>query len=61
MRNIEPELTNKWKQLLRTDHYIAVQCRPISDYVSLIRLDTAKGVDIGDSYLNRKSATIFID
>ena len=49
------------KQLLRTAHYIAVQCRPISDYVNLSKLDKAKGVDLGDSYLNRKSANMFID
>ena len=55
------ELRNKLKQLLRTAYYIAVQCRPISDYASLSKLDKAKGVDIGDSYLNRKSATMFID
>ena len=55
------ELTNKLKQLLRTAHYIAVQCRPISDYVSLNKLDKAKGVAIRDSYLNRNSATMFID
>ena len=48
------ELTNKLKQFLRTAHYIAVQCRPISDYVSQSKLDKAKGVAIGDSYLNRK-------
>ena len=45
-------LTNQLKQLLRTAHYIAVQCRPISDYISPNKLDKAKGVVIGDSYLN---------
>ena len=55
------ELTNKLKQLLRTAHYIAVQFRPISDYVSLSKLYKATGVDIGDSYLNSKSATMFKD
>ena len=46
-----------------TAHYIAVQCRPISDKskISLSKLDKAKGFDIGDGYLNRKSATMFID
>ena len=52
---------NKLKHLLRTAHYIAVHCRPICDYVTLSKLDKAKGVDIGVSYLNRKSATMFID
>ena len=33
----------------------------MSDYVSLSKLDKSKGVDIGDSHLNRKSATMFID
>ena len=55
------ELTNKLKQLLRTAPHIAVQCRPMTDYVSLSKFDKSKGVDIGDSYLNRKSATMFID
>ena len=27
--------TSKFKHIFRTTHYIAVQCRPISDYVSL--------------------------
>ena len=55
------ELTNKLKYFLRTAHYIAVQCRPISDYVILSKLEKAKGVAIGDSYLNRKLTTMFID
>ena len=45
--------TSKLKHLFSTAHYIAVQCRLISDYVSLSKLDRAKGVDIGESYLNR--------
>ena len=53
--------TNKLKHLFRTAHYISVQCRPVSDYVSLSKLDKAMSVDIGDSYLIRKSATMFID
>ena len=44
-----------------TAHYIAVQCRPISDYISLSKLDKAKCVAIEDGYLNIKSATMFID
>ena len=55
------EPTNKLKQFLRTAHYITVQCRPIRDYVSLSKLDKAKGIAIGDSYMNRKSALMFID
>ena len=44
--------TNKLKHLFRTAHYLAVQCRPSSDYVSLSKLYKAKGVAIGAIYLN---------
>ena len=44
-------MTNKFKHLFRTAHYI-----------SLSKLDKAKGVDIGESYLNKFSISpMFID
>ena len=58
---LNKNMTNILKHIFRTAHYISVQCRPISDYVSISKLYKAKGVHIGDRYLNRKSATVFID
>lgn len=46
--------------LMRNAHAIAKQNRPFTDYVWLTKLDAAKGLEIGSTYLNEKAAMDFI-
>ena len=47
--------------LFRNAHAVAKQNRPYMDYVWVCRLDRAKGLDIGDTYLNDKACAAFVD
>jgi len=46
--------------LVRNAHAIAKQNRPLSDYTWLSTLDKAKGVELGQTYLNPKAGLNFI-
>ena len=48
------------KHLFRNCHAIGKKGRPFTDYVWICLLDQLKGVDIGTTYLNDKSAAIFM-
>jgi hypothetical protein len=55
---------HKRKQLeihFRNVHALVKHNRPIKDVEWLIQLDKAKGVDCGETYANRKSATTFLE
>ncbi|KAG1681662.1 hypothetical protein GQR58_011737 [Nymphon striatum] len=42
-------------KLFRNAHAIVKNCRPMTDFTWMAKLDKAKDVDIGDTYLNDKS------
>ncbi|KAG1666867.1 Lysosome-associated membrane glycoprotein 5 [Nymphon striatum] len=42
-------------KLFRNAHAIVKNCRPMTDFIWMAKLDKAKDVDIGDTYLNDKS------
>lgn len=45
--------------MFKTVHAISLAGRPFSDYVWMSKLDQAKGLDIGNTYLNSNSAKEF--
>ena len=54
-KNIEKRLGN----LFLNVHAIAKNNRPFSDYLWMVELDRAKGIDVGTTYLNEEYAKIF--
>ena len=50
----------KLSMLFRNAHFIAKSGRPYTDYVGLCKLDKAKGLDIGDTYITDKYCQIFV-
>lgn len=50
---------DKLSILFKTVHALCLAGRPYSDYVWLSKLDKAKGLDIGNTYLNCNSAKEF--
>jgi hypothetical protein len=51
---------HKVAYLFRNSHAVAKQNRPISDYKWLCKVDQAKKLDIGNTYVNDKAAVDFI-
>jgi hypothetical protein len=47
--------------LVRNAHAIAKQNRPLTDYTWIAKLDKAKGVEIGNTYINDKAGLAFIE
>ncbi|XP_060554954.1 zinc finger protein 862-like [Ruditapes philippinarum] len=50
----------KLRHLFMNAHFVAKCGRPYTDYVQLCKLDIAKGLDIGSTYLTDKSCQMFI-
>lgn len=50
---------SRLQTLFRNLHAVVKNNRPLSDYVWLCRLDKAKGIDLGETYLNDKAAIVF--
>lgn len=48
------------RHLFMNAHFVAKCCRPYTDYIQLCKLDKAKGLDIGNTYLTDKSCQTFI-
>ncbi|XP_053385072.1 zinc finger protein 862-like [Mercenaria mercenaria] len=46
--------------LFRNIHAVAKNNRPLTDYTWLCKVDKAKGLDLGDTYLNEKAALDFL-
>ncbi|KAH3834125.1 hypothetical protein DPMN_107444 [Dreissena polymorpha] len=44
----------------RTGHYIAKRNKSFRDFVDICKLDKAKGLDIGESYVNDKGAAVLV-
>ena len=42
-------------------HFVAKHNRPLTDYNLLAKLDKAKGMDIGSTYLNDKACASFVN
>lgn len=51
---------NRLCNLFRNAHAIAKKNRPLSDYVWLCEVDKAKGLEIGQTYINEKAPLKFI-
>ena len=47
--------------LFRNAHAVATQNRPYRDYVWKCDLDRAKGLDIGETYINDQACAVFVD
>ena len=52
---------HKLAYLFRNAHAVAKQNMPLSDYQWLCDIDKAKGLDVGDTYLNQKAALKFLN
>ncbi len=61
IKNLTKAHSEKLSILFRTCHGIAATNRPFSDYVAICELDKAKGLDIGDTYVNEKAAKVFTE
>lgn len=44
----------------RNAHYVAKHNKPFTEYTQLCKLDIAKGLDVGTSYVNRKGAALLM-
>ena len=47
--------------LFRNEHAVAKQNKPLTDYKWLCDVDGAKGLDVGDTYMNEKAALSFLN
>ena len=56
---ITDDVKQKMDKMFRTCHALAKHNRPLSDFTWQCELDGVKGVHLGNTYLNRKSATEF--
>ena len=56
---LNQSVVEKLSLLFRNAHAVAVQGRPISDYVWMANLDKKKGLDVGETYLTPKYANTF--
>ena len=50
----------KLDKIFRNAHFIAKEAKSLNDFVRLATLDKAKGVDTGDSYINRTECREFL-
>ena len=51
------QLENKFRNI----HALVKYNRPLSDFSWLNRLDASKGLDVGETYNNRKAGTLFLE
>ena len=58
-RTLQKDDSNRLHTLFRNVHAFVKKNRPLRDYIWLCQLDKAKGVDLGDSYLNDKTVMNF--
>ena len=56
LQKMNEEVFAKLEKLFRTCHAMAKHNRPFSDFVWQCQLDKAKGLDVGATYINDKSA-----
>ena len=61
MQKIKSADKQRVTYLMRNAHAVAKQNRPLTDYTWLAKLDKAKGLEIGHTYLNEKGALRFIE
>ncbi|CAG2257191.1 unnamed protein product [Mytilus edulis] len=59
IESLNKAVINKLSILFKTVHALCLAGRPFSDYVWMSKLDKAKGLDIGQTYLNSNSAKEF--
>lgn len=60
LRQLKAAERHRLAFLFRNVHAVAKNNRPLSDYTWLCHIDQAKGLDIGQSYLNQKAALVFL-
>ena len=57
--DLNKDVIDKMCILFRNAHALAVQNRPLSDFVWMTLLDQSKGISVGNTYLNIKSVKQF--
>lgn len=60
LKQLKSAERHKLAFLFRNAHAIAKNNRPLSDYTWLCEIDKAKGIEIGQTYLNSKAALDFL-
>ncbi len=60
LQQLSKSAFDKLDKLFRTAHAIAKNSRPFSDFVWMTELDRAKGVALGQTYINDKSCRDFV-
>ena len=60
LKKLKAAERHKLAFLFRNAHAIAKNNRPLSDYAWLCEIDKAKGIDIGQTYMNGKAALDFL-
>lgn len=58
--SLNKNISERLNILFRNAHFIAKEARPYRDYVVISQLDKAKGLDVGETYLNDESASNFV-
>ncbi|XP_069105153.1 zinc finger protein 862-like [Argopecten irradians] len=61
LQSLNKAVIDKLIILFRNAHALCLSGRPFTDFVWLTKLDKAKGLDIGNTYLNNKRAKEFTD
>jgi hypothetical protein len=57
---LNTENFQKLDKTFRNVHAMVQHSRPLGDYVWMCELDEMKGVQLGNTYRNQKSANVFI-
>ena len=58
---MEKSVFERMEKLFRTAFFVAIKERPFTDFPSLLELQEANGVNLGETYCNSKSCKLFID
>ncbi|XP_014675882.1 PREDICTED: zinc finger protein 862-like [Priapulus caudatus] len=61
IQNMNEATMSRLEKLFHNAHALALAGRPYTDFVWMAKLDQAKGLDVGSTYLNDKAAHQFID
>lgn len=61
MMKMEKNVFERMEKLFRTAFFVAIKERPFTDFPSLLELQEANGVSLGETYSNDKSCKLFID
>lgn len=61
MMKMEKSVFERMEKLFRTAFFVAIKERPFTDFPSLLELQEANGVNLGETYCNSKSCKLFID